>query len=112
MVNGLLTDATDTCYAHTLNLLEVYYHFLRQHGEHTARQAWRDLLAMGVVERRSLSHRFVRRVGQLKAQGRISLADCFCLVLAQEIGGQVVTSDHHESDPLVSQGIAPILFIR
>ena len=59
-----------------------------------------------------MNRRFWQRVGGLKARGRISLADCFCIVLAQELSGEVVTSDHHEFDPLVPLGIVPIRFIR
>lgn len=112
IVDGFLKTPADRCYAHTINLIEVYYDFIRQHDEPTARQALEDLAAAGVIERRTMSKSFTRRVGQLKAPGRISLADCFCIVLAQDISGQVVTSDHHEFDPLVSLGIVPITFIR
>ena len=55
---------------------------------------------------------FWRRVGEFKARGRISLADCFCLALAERLSGQVVTSDHKEFDPIVPLNIVPILFIR
>ena len=111
-VDGFLNNPADTCYAHTINLLEVYYDFIRKHNEPVARQALKDLKAAGVIARRDMSQKFTLRVGQLKAQGGISLADCFCIVLAQEISGQVVTSDHHEFDPLVPLGIVPIHFIR
>jgi PIN domain nuclease of toxin-antitoxin system len=112
VVDGLLAGPADTCYAHTINLLEVYYDFIRKHNELLARRTLRDLAAAGVVERRTMNQRFTRRVGQLKAQGRISLADCFCVALAQQVVGQVVTSDHGEFDPLVPLGIVPIKFIR
>jgi predicted nucleic acid-binding protein len=112
IVDGFLNTPGDRCYAHTLNLLEVYYDFIRKHTEAIARQALEDLATAGIIERRTMSKVFTRRVGQLKARGRISLADCFYIVLAQDISGQVVTSDHHEFDPLVSLGIIPILFIR
>ena len=112
IVNGFLSTPTDVCYAHTINLLEVYYDFIRKHSEPVARQALADLAAAGVIERRDMNTEFVLRVGQLKARGRISLPDCFCIVLAQEVSGQVVTSDHHEFDPLVPLGIVPIHFIR
>jgi len=107
-----LNNPADTCYAHTINLLEVYYDFIRKYNEPVARQALADLAAAGVIERRDMDTSFVLRVGQLKAEGRISLADCFCIVLAQEISAQVVTSDHHEFDPLVPPGIVRIHFIR
>jgi hypothetical protein len=112
VVEGFLNAPTDRCYAHTINLLEVYYDFIRKHSEPIARQALKDLTTAGVIERRSMSKRFVLRVGQLKARGRISIADCFCIVLAQDLSGQVATSDHHEFDALVPLGIVPILFIR
>lgn len=62
--------------------------------------------------RRDMSQPFWKRAGRLKARGGISIPDCFCIVLAQQVGGEVVTSDHHEFDPLVPLGIVPILFIR
>ena len=111
-VDGFLNTPVDECYAHTMNLLEVYYDFIRKHNESIARQALQDLKAAGVIERRDINQKFIRRVGQLKARGRIALPDCFCIVLAKEISGQVVTSDHHEFDPLVPLGIVPIHFIR
>ena len=55
---------------------------------------------------------FWERVGSHTARGRIALADCFCLALAIELGGEVVTTDHAEFDPLVALGICPIRFIR
>jgi len=112
VVDGLLNTREDECFAHRINLLEVYYDFIRKHDEPTARQALEDLESAGIIERRTMSRNFTRRVGQLKARGRISLADCFCIVLAQDVQGQFVTSDHHEFDPLVPLGIVPILFIR
>jgi PIN domain nuclease of toxin-antitoxin system len=112
VVDGFLKTPTDTCYAHAINLLEVYYDFIRKHNEPIARQALKDLAAAGVVTRRDMSQPFLHRVGQLKARGGISLADCFCIELAQTLSGQVVTSDHHEFDALVPLGIVPILFIR
>jgi predicted DNA-binding protein (UPF0278 family) len=59
-----------------------------------------------------MGRRFLQRVGDHKARGRISLPDCFCIALAQELSAEVVTSDHGEFDPLVPLGIVPIKFIR
>jgi PIN domain nuclease of toxin-antitoxin system len=112
VVDGLLQSPTETCYAHAINLLEVYYDFIRKHSEPIARQALKDLADAGVITRRDMSQPFLHRAGQLKARGRISIADCFCIALAQSVGGQVVTTDHHEFDPLVPLGIVPIQFIR
>lgn len=112
IVDTLLRDPSSPCFSHVVNLCEVYYDFLRLSDEKTARAAIRDLYADGVNERKDLSRKFWQRVGQLKARGKISLADCFCIALAQELSGEVVTSDHKEFDPLVPLGICPIRFIR
>jgi hypothetical protein len=107
-----LTNPTATCYAHTLNLCEVYYGAIRKTDVQRARQTIRNLFADGVIERKDMNQNFWQRVGELKARGRISLPDFFCISLAQELGGEVVTSDHGEFDPLVPHGIVPINFIR
>jgi predicted nucleic acid-binding protein len=112
VVDALLRDPNSLCSAHAINVCEVYYGVLRAADEQTVRQLITDLYADGVTERRDLSRRFWSRVGRLKARGRISLADCFCLALAQQLSGQVVTADHKEFDPLVPLGLCPILFIR
>lgn len=112
VVSALLSDPANRCYAHVLNLCEVYYGALRATDERTARSALATLYADGVLPRRDLSQRFWQQVGRLKARGRISLPDCFCIILAQQVGGEVVTSDHHEFDRLVPLGIVSIQFIR
>jgi PIN domain nuclease of toxin-antitoxin system len=112
VVTALLADPAATCYAHTINLCEVYYHLIRTTDVRRARQGILSLFADGVIERHDMNRRFWQRVGELKARGRISLPDCFCISLVQELGGEVVTSDHGEFDPLVPLGIVPIKFIR
>ncbi len=112
MVDALLNDPNAVCYAHAVNLCEVFYDALRQVDKRQALQTIADLRAAGLVERQDMSRRFWQRVAELKARGRISLADCFGIALAQELSGEIVTSDHHEFDPLVSLNIVPIKFIR
>jgi predicted nucleic acid-binding protein len=112
VVQALLADTTNTCYTHAVNMMEVYYHFLRAFDEPTAEQAVADLITDGIVLREDIDESFWKGIGKLKAQGRISIADCFCIALAQRIGGELVTTDHHEFDPLVPLGLCPIQFIR
>jgi len=112
VVARLLADPSNRCSAHVMNLCEVYYGTLRATNEQVAQAALATLYADGVVMRRDMGQRFWQQVGRLKARGHISLPDCFCIVLAQELGGEAVTSDHREFDPLVPLGIVPILFIR
>ena len=111
VVAALLSDTSAVCYAHTINLIEVYYDFVRKTDTRSADQALAALHEDGIIERRDMNQRFTRQVGLLKARGSISIADCFCIALAQKIG-EVVTSDHHEFDRLVPLGIVSVRFIR
>jgi PIN domain nuclease of toxin-antitoxin system len=112
VVQNLLLDPNAICYAHSINLCEVYYQSVRQSNTARAQATIASLYADGIIERRDMSRRFWRNVGEHKARGGISLPDCFCISLAQELVCEVVTSDHGEFDPLVPLGIVPIRFIR
>lgn len=112
-VSAVLVDPTHECLVHALNLCEVYYDFYRANGETAARDAMRDIFSLGVQLRSDLSIDFWQSAGTLKARvRRVSLADCFAVTLAQALGGTVLTSDHHEFDPLAAQGICAFAFIR
>ena len=113
IVAGLLADPNNLCLIHAVNLCEVYYDAVRRTDAATARQDIAALLAGGLVLRTDLDTTFWQSVGELKVHpGKLSLADCFALALAQQEKGTLVTSDHHEFDPIVPLNLCPILFIR
>jgi PIN domain nuclease of toxin-antitoxin system len=112
VVAQLLADTNAVCYAHAVNMCEVYYQSIRRSDSYTAGTVITGLYGDGVMERRDMGIDFWQAVGNLKSRGRISLPDCFCITLAQNLNAEVVTSDHGEFDPLVSLGIVPITFIR
>ena len=112
IVSDLLADPTVTCYAHAVNVAEVYYHFLRVADEDTAEDAVEQLQSDGVIIREDMDALFWRMVSKLKTRGRISIADCFCIALTQRLGGQLYTTDHHEFDALIPLNICTIVFIR
>ncbi len=113
VTDGLLADPSVDCIAHSVNLYEVYYDSLRGRDQQAAEKSLAVLAALGLTERSDMDTEFWQLVGQLKVNpGRISLADCFALALAIRTGGTLVTSDHHEFDPIALLGLCPILFIR
>ena len=112
VVENALLDATSDCMAHAINLCEVFYDFYRDSGESAAKGAIADLSTVGVTERDDFSQTFWMEVGRLKAQGKISLADCFAITLTNRTGGTLLTSDHHEMDRIVAAGLCNIAFIR
>jgi len=112
VVENALLDTTSDCLAHAINLCEVFYDFYRDSGESAAKGAIADLSIVGVTERDDFSQTFWMEVGWLKAQGKISLADCFAITLTNRTGGTLLTSDHHEMDKIAAAGICNITFIR
>ena len=107
-----LLDPAHTCYAHALNLSEVYYYFHRNAGEAAADAAIEDLRYLGVIERGDFDEAFWKDAGKLKAGGHIALADCIAVALTNRLGGTVLTSDHGEFDPVAAAGLCPVTFIR
>lgn len=113
IVEGLLTDPDSRCRIHAINACEVYYDFYRRAGEERAEKLEGVLARHGVVLENGWSSALWRTAGQLKAEWRrVSLADCFALALAIRGRGTLVTSDHHELEPIARAGICPLLFIR
>jgi PIN domain nuclease of toxin-antitoxin system len=106
-------SAPDKCYAHALNLCEVYYDFFRASNQDAAEAAISDLLGLGIEDRTDMDSEFWRDPGGLKAvHRRVSLADCCALALARRLGARLVTADRHEFEPILSAGISQIEFIR
>lgn len=113
VVADLLDDPQHECCAHAINLCEVFYDAIRRSSETQALTLIADLYSLGVIERRDLDIAFWQQAGRLKAiHRRVSLADCCAIALTLRVGGELVTSDHHELDALAAAGVCPINFFR
>ena len=112
-VAQLLLSDKDRCVAHAINLCEVFYDFYRAGGEAEAKAAIADLSRVGIMENTELGLAFWQAAGAVKAvHRRVSLADCFAIALANSLGATILTSDHHEFDPLAVAGTCQVEFIR
>jgi len=112
VVEAALNDPAGDCYAHAVNVFEVYYLMRRSTGEGSAQAAIHELQFQGVGFRDDLDRAFWEDAGRLKAdRARVSIADCFGIALARRLGGQFLTADHGELDALAAEGF-PITFIR
>jgi PIN domain nuclease of toxin-antitoxin system len=111
IVDRLLLE--QTCMAHSVNLCEVYYDFLKAEDENVAQKAINDLEKYGLIFREDMDQEFWKEVGSYKAGiKRVSLADCFAIALTNREQAVLVTSDHHEFDHIFEQGICQVMFIR
>ena len=108
----------DRCFAHNVNLCEVYYARTRQHGEADAEVVLRFLInEAGVAPYESPDLDFYWEVGRLRAFATserlaLSLADCFCIATARALGCELLSCDHRELDPIASMGLCLVTFIR
>jgi PIN domain nuclease of toxin-antitoxin system len=113
VVEALLADTENTCYAHVVNLCEVYYDHVRIAGEAAAQTELGELAVAGVNFRADIDTDFWQAAGRHKtALRRVSLAECFCIALAVRVNGELLTGDHHEFDRIVPLGLCPVRFIR
>lgn len=113
VVASVLSDSDSTCYAHSLNLCEVFYDFHRASGQADALKAVKDLLRVGIIEDSRMSSANWQAAGVLKSTlRRVSLVDCFAIELTQRVEGTLLTADHHEFDTLARKKVCAIQFIR
>jgi PIN domain nuclease of toxin-antitoxin system len=88
LVRSLLRDRNNVCQIHAINLCEVYYDIIRVADEATAQAAVADTHSIGLIVREDMDPLFWQAAGKLKAQRRLSLADCFAVALADRVGGE------------------------
>ena len=94
-----------------VNLAEVMYVLCRRLGSKEAEKRVEALLESRYLDVHPASG-LLRASAEYKCARKISLADCFGIALAQKLGAEIVTGDHHEFDRLVPTGIVSIRFIR
>jgi uncharacterized protein with PIN domain len=113
VVEALLEQDGCRCVIHILNVCEVYYHIYRRAGEKRAAELTDVLKSNGFKLEDTLLTALWQKAGQIKAEWRkVSLSDCFALALTIQEGATLVTSDHHELDPLAQAGLCSFRFIR
>jgi len=114
LVRQALEAENNVCFVHAVNLCEVYYDCLRCYGSDPAERLITSLVEAGLILRSDMDMEFWKAAGKLKSHGRISLADCFAVSLAEREDAVLLTSDRHEFEPLLAiPGFpAQVLFIR
>jgi PIN domain nuclease of toxin-antitoxin system len=98
-------------YVASVNLYEVFYDGLRR-DEASARQLLNDLYSLPVTIIETLDRPLMHLAGRLKVSYRISLADSIALALAQQLRARLISSDHHEIDPIEKAGDVKMKWIR
>ncbi|MEQ8224492.1 MAG: type II toxin-antitoxin system VapC family toxin [Candidatus Eremiobacterota bacterium] len=111
-VSDIIDKRDNSCFIHVVNLCEVYYDLIRRTGKKEADETIEGLSSILSV-RDDIDKDFWKQVGEYKGElKRISLADCFCIVLAKRLNSVIVTADHHEFDTIYDRGMVSVKFIR
>jgi predicted nucleic acid-binding protein len=116
VVDGLLDKAEDggidLCMS-VVNLVEVYYGFMRASGEARAREIMQTVRETAVEVIDTIDDAVFQEVARLKSTLKdFSLADAFGLATAAAYSGTFVTCDHHELDKVEPQVNIPFCWIR
>lgn len=111
-VERALAVEPPSCMAHSVNLCEVFYDFLKRGEEIAAHAVVDDLRSVGLVVRKDMDEAFWQQAGRYKAQFGVSLADAFLLSLADRFGAEILTSDHRDFEPVGNSGACRVKFIR
>jgi predicted nucleic acid-binding protein len=74
-----------------MNLVEVHYRTIRDHGRQEADQVLAELRPLVTENLPGVST--MKSVSSLKADHPIALADCFAIALAAEEGAELLTGD-------------------
>ena len=83
-----------------INLLEVYYDAYRLRSKEQAGLMLSEFKKRPITINAEISDEIFNEAGRLKATYKISLADSFALAQAIVSGAELLTSDHHEFDPI------------
>jgi PIN domain nuclease of toxin-antitoxin system len=112
-IEALLVTPSVECSIHAVNLCEVAYDAMRRQPGLDLEEWTSEIEAFGLRIHWNVDYELLKGAASLKAHWRrVALADCFALALARRLDGTLLTSDHHELDPLVAAGETGISFFR
>jgi predicted nucleic acid-binding protein len=97
---------------HKLNLYEVYYDFAREADKEKLSDKIEALKSLPIRFIETISDSLIEEAANFKLSNKMSVADSFALATAKIEGAKLVTSDHHEFDPIDKSGDMEFLWIR
>ncbi len=112
-VSDLIWSPRVTISVHSVNMIEVFYHFARKADEVTADTVLKDILSVGIEIFDEINPKLWKEAARLKTRYRpLSLADAIGVAYAKSIRGIFVTADHAELDSLDRAGVCKFFFFR
>ncbi len=92
VVAAIMDTAIGNCFIHAINAFEVAYKLMTKKVSEA--EAWNAAAFGGAVKIDDAGDFVGKRAARLKISApSLSLGDCFCIALAEDFGGRVLTSD-------------------
>jgi predicted nucleic acid-binding protein len=95
-----IDNTNTTVFMHKLNLLEVYYDVIKTYNEQEANNMLEIIMEMPIKIIPEISDIVFKKAGFLKVRYKISLADSVALAESMTRNAVLITSDHHEFEPI------------
>jgi predicted nucleic acid-binding protein len=95
-----IDDSNTKVLMNKVNLLEVYYDIIKSYSEPEADKMLEIVKEMPIEIIQELDDKVFRKAGYLKAKYKISLADSIALAESIMSDGTLISSDHHEFEPV------------
>ena len=87
-------------YIHSINLIEVYYHFLRTLGKDKANIILEEIYKLPMTTVDSIDTVIFSETARLKAQYTIPLGDAVGLATSIKLSGSFVSADHSDLEKI------------
>jgi predicted nucleic acid-binding protein len=99
-------------YCMSINVYEVYYDTLRHNDLKKAEELLNDIYDLPFTIIESIDRAMMRDAGYFKIKYKMSVADSFALALAKQLDAKIVTTDHHEFDPIEKDDELQFFWLR
>jgi predicted nucleic acid-binding protein len=115
VVTDILSEATDgdsKVLMHSINLFEFYYDSLRSAGTDATKRMMVSFKNLPITLIKTVTEETMKEAARFKLGFKISVADAFALATAKIEGATLITTDHHEFDPIEAAGEIPFKWVR
>jgi len=94
------------------NFLEVYYKIFKIYGKASAENLVETMKQMPVIIKDILTDEVLKEAGRIKVEYKMSLADSVAIAETIINKGSLVTSDHHEIEPIEKKEKLTVTWFR
>lgn len=99
-------------FLHAVTLVEIYYNISKEFGINKADSFFDIITQTKIKIIYETTESTIKNAGYFKSKYKISLGDSFVLAIAKFHKAKIISSDHHEFDPIEKSENIDFLWIR